>query len=221
MGKEQIIFLIFTILFAICGVAEVYFCFKNEKLRKYLKGVPLLFLILMAVILRPTDPLVYCALIFGLIGDLFLLSWNKQMFMVGTISFLLEHVLYATRIYLSSETNYTWHLALMIVGGYLICMVFAYAFLTKFMNMKFMVLCSSYAFMLVMNFFVLITFIVTTKNMFLVSGVVGYVLFIISDFFVLQKRFIKKYSFQQPVIMSTYYCAQYLILLTFLLPLIA
>lgn len=219
MNKQATIFLVFSIIFLVFSIIEIYFCFKSEKYRKYFKGIPVFLLIIAAIIIMPNEPLIYCGLICGLIGDLFLISWNKQMFFVGTCFFLLEHILIATKLYLMSNISFPYPFYLILVGSLFLILTIGYLVLSKFMKTPYMILSTLYAFILLLNLVSSIAFLIINKNMVLLSFIIGYAIFISSDFLVMQKRFIKKMKVHQPAIMITYYIAQFLILLTFVIPL--
>lgn len=220
MGQQEIILIIFSILFFVLSGIDFYFCFKNELYRKIFKCFPLLFLFILVVILVPNEPLIYTAFICGMIGDLFLISWNKKLFFVGTIFFLTEHILLSTRLYLFGNFNLEWPFYMVCAGALLLVLFFSYIFVSKYLKPIFLLTLSSYLFMLLMNLVLMIALTVTKNNNYFIIGTIGYILFIISDFLVMQKRFIKKRTFHQPLIMSTYYVAQYLIGLSILLILV-
>lgn len=217
MGQQEIILTSFSILFFVFGGIDVYFCFKSEFYRKIFKCIPLLFLFILVVILIPNEPLIYVAFLCGMIGDLFLISWNKKLFLIGTIFFLTEHILLSVRLYILGNFNLKWPFYMVCAGALLLVLFFSYIFVSKYLKPVFLVTLSCYLFMLLMNLVLMITLTISTNNNFFIIGTIGYILFTISDFFVMQKRFIKKQPFHQPTIMLTYYAAQYLIGLSLIL----
>lgn len=117
--------------FIIFSFLEFYFCIsQKEKMRKIFKVVPILFLIALIGTYKIQNPIVYLAICFGMIGDLFLISWNKKMLFAGIISFFVEHVLVATYIYTLHSVTFDWYYIFAILVGMLI--VFAgYWLVTK------------------------------------------------------------------------------------------
>ena len=129
MNREQISLLVLSIFYILVSLISLYFCFINHhKIRKIFKAIPTLILIILLIILLYKHPLIYLALIFGLLGDLFLLSFNKKMFLIGGICFLIEHFLNLHVVFLISNTSIPLYLLiiyfpliiLIFIGGILI-----------------------------------------------------------------------------------------------------
>ncbi|MDY2727867.1 MAG: lysoplasmalogenase family protein [Candidatus Onthovivens sp.] len=218
MDSREVILLSFSIFFFLVSSLEVYFCHKKkEKERKIIKCLPLLLLDVCAIILYPTDPLIYCAFIAGTIGDAFLISMDKKMFAVGTIFFFIDHILIATKIFLYSKITFMYPFYLMLAGGLILVVFFGIIFLKKYMSYFFVIENSSYLFMLLLNLIASIGFAIVTNNNYFYILFVAYFIFILSDMNVGIKRFVVKFKGQQVFIMFTYYLAQYLIFLTFFL----
>ena len=220
MGQQEIILIIFSILFFVFSGIDFFFCFKSELYRKIFKCFPLLLLIILVAIIVPNEPLIYTAFICGMIGDFLLISWNKKIFLVGTAFFLAEHILLSTRLYLYGNFNLEWPFYMVCAGSLLLVLFFSYIFVSTYLKPVFLISLSCYLYMLLMNLVLMIAISITTNNHYFIIGTFGYLLFIISDFLVMQKRFIKKQKFHQPTIMATYYTAQYFIALTLLLVLV-
>ncbi len=88
-----------AVIFIIIALIHLYTCFfKLEKLRKLTK--PMLLALLAAIYCAYTLPLnnfhwqVLAALLLGMIGDTFLLSNKKSMFLCGAFSFTFGHCFY-------------------------------------------------------------------------------------------------------------------------------
>ena len=94
MKSEYITILVISIIFLILSTISLYYCYKeNQKLRKIRKPFPILSLITLLMAVAINEPILYLALICGLIGDLFLISFDKRMFLAGLSFFLIEHLI--------------------------------------------------------------------------------------------------------------------------------
>lgn len=216
MGTREILLIIFLSIYFILSGIEIFFCFKSEKYRKIFKGLPILVLIILTISLMPNEPLIYCAFICGLIGDLLLISKNKQVFLLGLGSFLLEHLLLSIKLFLISTINFTYPFYLVYFGALLMIVFFSYIAYSKYLKLKILIPASIYLFAQVVNFVLFIALTIILKNNIFICGIFGYAIFTFSDFLVLHKRFIKRKVWHEYTIMSTYYIAQFLIFMSLL-----
>ncbi|MGL5646421.1 MAG: lysoplasmalogenase [Clostridium sp.] len=93
---------IFFSLFFIVSLLHLFFCYvENDRFRCITKVflMPLL-LIFISSISKTPNPYIYLALIFGFIGDIFLIfDKNKTLFLFGLIAFLIGHLFYILKFY--------------------------------------------------------------------------------------------------------------------------
>lgn len=218
MNREQISLLVLSIFYILVSLISLYFCFINHhKIRKIFKAIPTLILIILLIILLYKHPLIYLALIFGLLGDLFLLSFNKKMFLIGGICFLIEHILNLHIVFLINNTSFPLYLLMIYFPLIILIFIGGILIFKKSIKPYFLIFGSIYVSTLLLNFISGIILTSITHNYLLLLYVFGYLIFMISDSFVAYKRFIKPFNKVQFLIMSTYYVAQYLLYLYFIL----
>lgn len=166
------------------------------------------------------EPTLYIALICGLIGDLFLISFDRKMFLAGLTFFLAEHLInFYTLYHLTGVFNNYFYL---LYGLLLVVLpLIASIFLKKFAKPLFTIVGGIYMATLVMQINSSIYLTVVTNNPLLISYTLGYFFFLISDSLIAQKRFIKPFKKIQFLIMITYYIAQALLYMPLLFMVIA
>ena len=211
MKSEYITILVISIIFLILSTISLYYCYKeNQKLRKIRKPFPILSLITLLMAVAINEPILYLALICGLIGDLFLISFNKRMFLAGLSFFLIEHFINFYALYrLTNVFNNYFYLVygiLLFVVPIISSIVFK-----KFAKPLFTVTGRIYMATLLMHIISSIYLTVATNNLLLICYTFGYLMFLISDSLIAQKRFIAPFKKIQFFVMITYYIAQALI----------
>lgn len=217
MKREQILTISISILFFVTSFISLYFCYiKDDKKRKIFKAIPTTILLLLITILLYNHPLIYIGLLFGLLGDLFLLSFNKKMFLIGGICFLIEHILNFYVLFSLYPDRFSYYLLL--VYAILMVIVLSVGFLIFKKKIKpiFLIFGSIYLPTLLINLIGSTYLSLITNNLMLLLYIFGYFIFIISDNLVAYKRFIKPFNKIQFLIMSTYYISQYMIYMFFL-----
>ena len=217
MDWKSITIIVFSIIFLIFSFISLYFCFiRDEKHRKLFKAFPLITLIVLLMIVDIDNPLIYLALTFGLIGDLFLLSWNKTMFLTGATSFLVEHILVA---YLLNQATGIFNNYLFIPFSILLITlpILSTLLLKKYARPLFTIFGGIYGTALIMNTIYSFYLYSLTNSTFMLIISLSYILFIISDSLIARKRFIKPFKYIQFIIMLTYYIAQFGIFINLLL----
>lgn len=182
-----------------------------------MKVFPILALIIGMIVLTPKYPTIYIALMFGMIGDLFLLSFDKKFFFVGASAFLVQHLFNIYNIYSTSVFEFPYYILGIYAGLMVVFFIASYFLLKKFASTPFLALGAIYGSTLVLNVIYGSIMASQTNNMLYLLFVFGYIFFMISDGFIAQKRFIKPFGQIQFVVMSTYYVAQYLLFLGFML----
>jgi len=221
MNAQTIVLLIGLGLFFILSAIEVFYGFiEDEKNRKIWKVFPAFVLSIFLMITFPNYPLVYFAVLLGFFGDL-LLIWerNKVVFIVGGVCFFIGHLLYLLEIIFISNLNLLWYGYLGLVLGFVIFFILLFIILRKKIGGTIMVLlASAYFYILILNFVLSVIALITTKNYYLISVSIGYLMFIVSDTLLSYKLFIKEYKMDDFYIMSAYLLAQLFISVGLLLP---
>lgn len=203
--------------FIIFSFLEFYFCIsQKEKMRKIFKVVPILFLIALIGTYKIQNPIVYLAICFGMIGDLFLISWNKKMLFAGIISFFVEHVLVATYIYTLHSVTFDWYYIFVVLVGMLIVFAGYWLVTKKFLPVFFRCSCTVYTSMLLFNVISLIVLFFIFKDYKYLILFFAYIIFAFSDSLVMRKRFIGDTKYLKFFVMLTYYAAQLLITSAFI-----
>lgn len=211
MKREYITIIVISIIFLILSAISLFYCYKeNQKLRKIRKPFPIMTLITLLMAVSINEPVLYLALTCGLIGDLFLISFDKRMFLAGLAFFLIEHLINFYTLYRFTDlfNNYFY-----LIYGILIVVfpLIASIVLKKFAKPLFTITGGIYIATLVMQIISSIYLTVVTGNNLLICYTMGYILFLISDSLIAQKRFIAPFKKIQFLIMITYYAAQALI----------
>lgn len=212
----------FLIGYGVFSIIHLIFAFLvNERLRKITKPFCMLFLMVAAIIALPNYPLIYIGAFLGLAGDVFLIRQDKNLcFFVGTISFALGHICYASQIiiYLSkSGIDVPWFFYVA-VGVFLFAMVIGlYPFTKKLAGKA----------ALIGNFYIPLLFVMLGLGIWTIVSVVpnyggvmitlGYGLFIFSDLFLVLSKFKFHIYRKDFYIMLSYLSAQVLIVVGLLL----
>lgn len=194
---------------------------EKETARKIVKVFCLIPLLALTIILIPDHRFIRVALLFGLLGDIGLLSRRKVPFFLGNIAFLLEHVAIILEIYFYYFPY---------VGGtlpyyYFIIFGVIYIALIAIFVKKIYKLCGSLPQALLgLNYMIIVIMMCLTT---LVSSIyhyqwilisfIGYLFFLISDSIIVVTTFKKDIKRRHFYIMSTYLIAQFLIVFGFVL----
>lgn len=149
--------------------------------------------------------LVITGLIFSLLGDLFSLYPNKY-FNNGLYSFLLAHILYALA-FNQNVSEYCFGVAAVIV---VFVLIVTKVLVPKLGAIKYQVI----LYILVMSA-MLYSGLNYDRQLLTITYVsIGAILFTISDTVLVFNKFYKKFSFAEPIILSTYFVAQLLFAMT-------
>lgn len=217
MTTEEIGILMCSVAFFVMGFFQIFSGHFNKVLcRKILKVFPLIFLIVGIIIFKPDEPLIYCAFIFGVIGDAFLISDNKKLFFAGLVSFLFQHILIAIFLFTKWPIMPYYYFIILEIVALLFGFIASFV-MKKYLNHIFFISSTCYISMLLFNLVNGVILTIFTSNLLFLLIAFGYLIFTISDFFVSIKRFVGTYKHQELIIMSTYYLAQYLLFLGFML----
>ena len=214
--------LVLTIVFALLSIAELTFCYLgNDKARKALKVFCVLDLGIIINLLIPEHPLVYCALYFGALGDLLLIFKKNIYFYSGAVSFLVGHLLFISELLVNligEFLPYYFYIILpisILLTGLLL--IKPLSFVTK--NKMAIGGGCIYFNILLHSLALMITTVCFLPTTFMYFGILGYVLFITSDFILCFAKFKKDFKGRQFIVMLTYLLAEAFLSLAFFLTL--
>ncbi len=215
--NEMTLIIVFSILFALLTVAELFFAFiEADKARKIVKPFLMFVATLLCLFLFPMQPFLYLGCFFGLLGDIcFIFKDKKACVYLGLLTFGLNHLFYIME--MISILTYK---GLMHQNHYIIFSLIGFVF----------AVCMFFAIRLVIKaeiplalggcLYMTILFMDLGFNILMVSsglslmwyGVAGMILFIISDSFLTYTMFIKDVKRRDFYIMASYLAAQVLFL---------
>lgn len=200
------------IAFITVSILNIIFNYRNN-----LKGIyltkPLIMPLLILYYITLTQNINFIiigALIFGFLGDVFLLD-SKNHFTKGLLSFFCGHILYIVAFYLNFTIKGVKGFYLVFIIFYLfyalllVKELFAYLGSMKILGTMYMstIMIMSFISLLMM----LQSFTINTVLIFL-----GTIIFIVSDSVLAFDTFKEKYAYSGVIIMSTYITAQFLII---------
>ena len=198
------------IITGIVCIVELIYCFlEKEKLRKIIKPFCLVFLMLFLLSLKLTNVYVYAALIFGLIGDIFLIFKKKHrmLFLLGAFAFLIGHAFYIFTFanLLSFPIPEYVIVGLVIVGFFTPLIPYKLCYRhTKSLTIPLAI----YGYILVLECALAIVLAVDSGSIFALLIGIGNFLFIVSDTLIFVSLFIKDFKRRDFYIMLTYLLAQ-------------
>ncbi len=218
--------MIILLLYLLNTIATIYA--ENTELRMVQYGSKILLMPLLAIYLYSkvknfsTYKLIYAALFFSWLGDIFLmfprneqdLSTSKLLFISGLISFLIAHINYS--IYFINEVKDKTKVTLLVGKPYLILpfCVFGIVLLSILYPslgvMKLPVTCYTIIIMLMAMTAFNRKNLVNSTSFLLVF--IGALIFVVSDSCIAINVFYKPFEFARIAIMSTYTIAQFLII---------
>lgn len=194
--------LVFSISYLILSFLSIFSKYKSNFFYKILKGLPVFSLILFLVLkfgLNTYKNLIIIGLMFGLVGDLFLLN-KEKFFKLGLFSFLINHIFY-----IAYFLKFKKSLNLIVLSLITLLSIVYIKILFKKIEEKYKI--PVFFYITVISVMVITCF---SANLNL-SVKLGAILFFISDFVLSYNKFIKKVRFSETLILSTYYAAQFLI----------
>ncbi len=210
------VFFTYLILYLIlCGI-ELYFAFvEKEKARKIIKPFCVLSLTLFALLTFPDAYLIWLGLLFGVIGDVFFIFKDKQKCVyLGMASFLINHLLFITQVILlvrSATSIRPLHIIIFaIVYGLLLVVGFLALRKAVKISLPLSIAGTGYLTFLCLDMGVQI-YASAIGQRYLLCGVIGGLLFILSDSILSYTMFIKDIKRRDFPIMATYLSAQALI----------
>lgn len=209
-----------VVFFGLCVAELICAFFEWEKPRKILKPFCVGVLFLIALFTFPMEYCLYLSFFFGMVGDIFFIfKDDKRWVSLGLLSFLIDHVFMISEIAIMLGDK--------ILSIHVIYLVFFFALFYAFSVLglkyvfqikdKFLLIGGGfYSCVLVLDFAFQIMAL-TLGYQYFISGVVGGVLFIMSDSILTYTLFKKDFKRRDFPIMFTYLAAQFLFFLSFFL----
>lgn len=215
--NEMILIIVFSILFALLTVGELFFAFiEADKARKIVKPFLMFVATLLCLFLFPMQPFLYLGCFFGLLGDIcFIFKDKKACVYLGLLTFGLNHLFYIME--MISILTYK---GLMHQNHYIIFSLIGFVFAISMFFAIRLVIKAEIPLALGGCLYMTILFMDLGFNILMVSsglslmwyGVAGMILFIISDSFLTYTMFIKDVKRRDFYIMASYLAAQVLFL---------
>jgi len=181
---------------------------ENQKVRKSIKPFCLIGLISVVAFFKYPNPLLYLALGFGLLGDIFLI-WNKskKMFLLGTLAFFINHVMYI--ILFATSLSYPikpWIIIALAVFG-IIFPIIPYKSVVEYTKRLTIPGCY-YFYMLILECLFAGLLMFNTYSLAGVMILIGNISFIVSDTILTLSNFVFELKRKDFYIMTTYLFAQ-------------
>lgn len=202
---------VFFGLFVVASIAELLFSFfENEKVRRIVKPFCLFFLSLFAFFATNFKaPLIYVGAFLGMLGDIFVIAKDRKYFNLGVLFFFFGHLCYISQliIYMVNKSSpiYSYIIfgvfyVLIYIGLYFLFIKIAKSKVEKFGLPLYYGTLFSVLPLIVMAFIF--------SGSYLYFGIIGIVLFVISDLIILYTKYVKEFKRYDFFIMSTYLLAQ-------------
>lgn len=199
--------MIFWIVFAFLSLSHLYFCFSEmESERKITKLILMPSLILYLLISKTENYLLYIALGFSFLGDLFLILKMKHHFIYGAGSFFIAHIIYIIAIVSMGIGTLKIFDYLSISILLIIYLAFVYIIISKKTFKNYTLPVSLY----------ILTLLIALILSFLTNNIltsIGYLVFITSDSILIINKFILQIKKRHLYIMFSYILAQVFIIL--------
>lgn len=201
-------------LFGVYNVFHLIICFfEKEQIRRITKPFCLIFLFGFALYNKPLSPLVYIAIMLGVVGDIFFLrKKERKMFLIGTIFFFSGHFLYLFELIRETVlfTSIYFYVGLFTI--LLLCCFLLYP-MTKKIAGKLSLLGNIYvpylALTAILSLILGFLELVPLSESIFVS--IGYILFLTSDSIIVYSSFKKDFKRKDFYIMVFYLLAQFFI----------
>lgn len=208
MDNINTYFIVVIFLLVIASISAKQF--GKAKLYMVVKPLTMLFIIALPLLEVREEYSTYAyliitGLIFSLLGDLFLLYPNKY-FNNGLYSFLMAHILYVFA-FNQNVSEYCFGVAAVIVVFVLVVVKYL---APKLGAMKYPVI----LYIVVISAMLYSGLNFDRQLLTITSVSIGAILFTISDTVLAFNKFYKKFSFAEPIILSTYFVAQLMFAMT-------
>lgn len=224
-SKLPVTSVVFFSLFLAVSLGETVCAFlEKEKARKILKPFCLLFLLIGVICAAPSFPYVYIGLAFGLIGDLFFLyPKNRNCVFFGLIAFLMNHVFFiVSSSFLRTSPFPVLGYVLTGLGCAALFVLAFYVLLDRVTKKDYRISLTGafYTVGILLDLF-LAVYRTAEGGPYAYLGIIGGVLFIVSDSLLAYTIFIKDFPRRDFYIMPTYLAAEALYSLSFVLSFLA
>lgn len=214
--------IIYVILLVLITIAAFM---HKEKWRRILKPFFLSLISILFIVIAPTEPLVYIASIFALIGDVLILFEailnNSKFFPIGAIAFFVSHILNLVIMIVNTNKNFpgvfNLYYYIGIVAIVMVISVIVIIFARKYLD-KFMTAASAlYYSPLFVNLIITLVLSIQTQQLFYLIFLIGMVFFIASDITIFKEHYYKNQKYDEGIILSTYFIAEFFIAVSYLL----
>ena len=198
------------ILMILVFAAELVCCFLElEKPRKIIKPFCLLTLIIFLASLKLNNIYVYSALVFGLIGDIFLIfkKQQKMLILLGIFAFFIGHLFYIFTFTQLLSYDIPQYVIVIVVGLGLFTPLIPYK-LCYSKTKSFTIPGAIYAYVLFIECTMSILLAIDKQSSFTTLILCGNILFVISDIILSISMFFKDFKRRDFYIMFTYLAAQ-------------
>ena len=212
--------IVFMSLFGVSSLGHLIIChYENEKWRHITKPLCLLFLSVALICQFPDKPFLYLITIFSLLGDILLLYKSKFIFfLLGAISFLLGHISCLVQIIQMLPYNVPVYWYFIGLGFYLFVLLCCYLFYKKYYGLYGKLGSFYYAILILMMAVSIFLICAPGINVGYASMIlIGYILFFISDNYILYFYKHKDKKKKDLIVMSTYLGAELFICLSLVL----
>ena len=207
---------VFLALFLLFCIVQLVLAFLElEKFRRYEKPLCLLSLAIFSIVTLPQSPLIYVGCIFGMIGDILVIAFNRKYFNFGVLSFLFGHICYACQLIIFVRRSNFEIFQYVILGVSFVLFYILYFLYTKHFSAK-----KKEPFGVALYYSSLTTFLIFSIIFSLMQGglsylsIIGLSFFVISDIIILYTKYNKKFKRYDFYIMLTYLIAQTFLVLS-------
>lgn len=214
-GNEEVVLFIFFPLFGVLSLAELVSAFfEKESIRKIIKPFLMFDLMLLFIFLFPYQPYLYIGCLFGMLGDIFFIFKDRRICVYfGILTFFLNHVFYIMEMITFLNTNelmFTHYYPIYSIV-YSLFTIVSFFGIKKVLKIDNLLALSGCLYMSILFLDLGINILIVTSGYTIMTlGIIGLVLFIISDSILSYTMFIKNIKRKDFYIMSTYLAAQVL-----------
>jgi len=226
MKRETLLAIITLIIYFILLVLISIAAFMHkEKWRRILKPFFLSLVSILFIVIAPKEPLVYIAFIFASLGDVLILFEaifdNPKFFPIGAVAFFVSHILNLVIMIVYTNSHfpgvfnlyYYIGIAIIFVVVSTIVILVARKFLDKFMTAA----SALYYAPLFVNLIITLVLAIQTQQLFFLIFTIGMLFFIASDITIFKEHYYKQQKYDEGVILSTYFIAEFFIAVSYLL----
>ena len=214
-----IIFTIYSLFAIFCAIFHII---KKEYLRKIIKCCPLLILIISLIIKNPTNWMPYTAFIFGCLGDALLIPRTKKLFLLGTISFLIQHIILFVYLVLGNAFLFASPIFYIVIVLFEAVHIIVFIRFMKIRAQKVLtILGAIYTAVLVLNLVTPIFISISTSSLLPLLMTLGYISYSFSDSLIILRNVHIDFPKHRDLwVIITYYLAQIILFIYIIIPLL-